>query len=211
VVWIQDLASGQRFAAANFKGSNSGPAWSPDGNRLAVVLTTSGNSEIYVVNAFGGGPQRLTYSQSIDTEPSWTPDGAQILFVSDRSGDPQIYSMPAAGGQATRLTWQGHYNVSPKVSPDGKSFTYIQQAGGSFRVMLQDIGASNGRVVSQDEYDERPSFAPNGRMVLYASYLGGKSVLYAINPDGSSKVKLAVIDGEVQDPAWGPYNNSNSF
>jgi len=209
VVWVQDLATGKRYAAANFKGSNSAPAWSPDSRRLAVVLTGSGNSEIYLINALGGAAQRLTYSSAIDTEPTWTPDGAQIVFVSDRSGGPQIYSMSVNGGDATRLTWQGSYNVSPRVAPDGKSFAYIQRAGGGFRVMLQSFGSSDARVLSQDPYNERPSFAPNGRMVLYASVVGGKSVLYAATPDGSSKVKLAVLDGEVQDPAWGPYNNSN--
>lgn len=209
VVWVQDLATGQRRAVANFKGSNSAPAWSPDGQTLAVVLTTSGNSEIYLVNASGGTPRRLTYSDAIDTEPAWTPDGSRLLFVSDRSGGPQIYSMAVAGGAASRLTWQGAYNVSPRVSPDGQRFTYIQRQGGGFRVMMQEMGSAEARVISQDPYNERPSFAPNGRMVLYASNQGGRSVLYAATPDGGSKVKLAVIDGEVQDPAWGPYNDSH--
>jgi TolB protein len=209
VVWVQDLATGRRNAAANFKGSNSAPSWSPDGRTLAVVLTTSGSSQIYLVSPQGGVPRRLTYSGAIDTEPSWSPDGSQILFVSDRSGGPQIYRMAASGGAATRLTWQGSYNVSPRVSPDGKRFTFIQRQGGAFRVMMQDIGSADARVISQDPYNERPSFAPNGGMVLYASLQGGRSVLYAATPDGGSKVKLAVIDGEVQDPAWGPYNNSN--
>jgi TolB protein len=209
VVWVQDLATGRRSAVANFKGSNSAPAWSPDGHTLAVVLTTSGNSEIYLVNASGGAPRRLTYSGSIDTEPSWTPDGARLLFVSDRSGGPQIYSMASSGGEAKRLTWQGSYNVSPRVSPDGQQFTYIQRAGGAFRVMLQELGSGEARVVAQDPYNERPSFAPNGSMVLYASTQGGRSVLYAATPDGGSKVRLAVINGEVQDPSWGPFNQAN--
>jgi len=209
VVWVQDLQTGKRFAVADYKGSNSAPAWSPDGSRLAVVLTTTGNSEIYLVSANGGSRQRLTYSNAIDTEPTWAPDGSKILFVSDRSGGPQIYSMPVSGGEATRMTWQGSYNVSPKISPDGKRFTYIQRTGGNFRVMMQDIGVDNPRAISQDAYDERPSFAPNGSMVLYASDLGGRSVLYAATPDGSSKVRLGVINGEIQDPAWGPFNVSN--
>jgi TolB protein len=204
VVWVQDLATGRRYAAANFKGSNSGPAWSPDGSRLAVVLTSSGNSEVYVLN--GGTPHRLTYSDAIDTEPSWSPDGAKILFVSDRTGGPQIYSMSADGGPAKRLTWQGGYNVSPKLSPDGSTLAYIQRQGGGFRVMMQDMATGDVRVLSSDPYNERPSFAPNGQMVLYASQQGGQSVLYAATLDGSSKVKLAVLNGEVQDPAWGPFD-----
>jgi TolB protein len=208
VVWVQDLATGRRYAAANFKGSNSGPAWSPDGGRLAVVLTLTGNSEIYQLGANGGTPRRLTFSGGIDTEPSWSPDGAQLLFVSDRAGGPQIYAMAADGGAVRRLTWQGNYNVSPRLSPDGKTLAYIQRQGGSFRVMMQDMGTGDARVLSSDLYDERPSFAPNGQLVLYASQQGGQSVLYAATLDGTSKARLAVLNGEVQDPAWGPFDSN---
>nr|WP_215780310.1 Tol-Pal system beta propeller repeat protein TolB [Paludibacterium sp. B53371] len=207
VVWVQDLATGKRHAAANFKGSNSAPAWSPDGSKLAVVLTTTGNSELYLVGPDGGTPRRLTFSDAIDTEPSWSADGSQILFVSDRAGGPQIYSMAAAGGAATRLTWQGSYNVSPRLSPDGKTLAYIQRQAGAFRVMMQDMTSGDTRVLSSDPYNERPSFAPNGQMVLYASVQGGQSVLYAATLDGANKARLAVLHGEVQDPAWGPFTN----
>ncbi|WP_293237411.1 Tol-Pal system beta propeller repeat protein TolB [Paludibacterium sp.] len=208
VVWVQDLATGRRRAAANFKGSNSGPAWSPDGKQLAVVLTLSGNSEIYLVDAAGGGAaRRLTYSDAIDTEPSWSADGAKIVFVSDRAGGPQIYSMAATGGDATRLTWQGSYNVSPRLSPDGNTLAFIQRQAGAFRVMMQDRANGDVRVLSSDPYNERPSFAPNGQMVLYASVQGGQSVLYAATLDGGNKARLAVLNGEVQDPAWGPFTH----
>ncbi|HJV07438.1 MAG TPA: Tol-Pal system beta propeller repeat protein TolB [Chromobacteriaceae bacterium] len=207
VVWVQDLATGQRHAVANFKGSNSAPAWSPDGSKLAVVLTTSGNSQVYLVNADGGPARRLTYSDAIDTEPTFSPDGSQVYFVSDRSGGPQLYRVATSGGQPQRVTWDGHYNVSPKVSPDGKSLTYIRKEGGRFRVMLKDLTTGDSHVLSEAGYNERPSYAPNSSMVLYASEVGGKSVLYAATPDGSSKVKLGVINGDVQDPAWGPFNH----
>lgn len=206
VVWVQDLGSGQRRAVANFKGSNSAPAWSPDGRQLAVVLTTSGNSQIYVIDANGGGARRVTHSNAIDTEPVWSPDGSQLYFVSDRAGGPQIYVQPVAGGTPRRLSWDGSYNVSPKVSPDGRTLSYIRREGGQFRVVVQDLASGDNRVLSSGAYNERPSFAPNGRMVLFASDEGGRSVLYAAAPDGSSKVRLAVINGDVQDPAWGPFN-----
>lgn len=207
VVWVQDLTTGQRRAVGNFKGSNSAPAWSPDGTRLALTLTLSGNSQIYVMNANGGSPHRVTYSEAIDTEPTWAPDGNSLLFVSDRSGSPQIYRVAAQGGEAKRLTWQGNYNVSPKVSPDGRSFTYIRRGGGRFRVMVQDIGSNDARVLSEGAFNERPSFAPNNQMVLYASEQGGRSVLYAVQPESGSRIRLGTVEGNVQDPAWGPFNS----
>jgi len=206
VVWVQDLSTGERRAVGNFKGSNSAPAWSPDGSKLALTLTLSGNSQVYVLDANGGSPRRVTFSGAIDTEPAWTPDGASLLFVSDRTGSPQIYRVAADGGNPQRLTWQGGYNVSPKVAPDGRSFTYIRREGGRFRVMVQDFGSSDSRVLSEAAYNERPSFAPNNQMVLYASEQGGQSVLYAIQPESGSRIKLGTVEGNVQDPAWGPFN-----
>ncbi len=204
VVWVQDLGSGQRRVLANYRGSNSAPAWRPDGQALAVVLTTSGNSQIYLVGADGGSPRRLTRSGAIDTEPDFSPDGSRIAFVSDRSGGPQVYVMPAAGGEPQRVSWQGSYNVSPRFSPDGRSLTYMRREGGRFRVVVHDLASNDARVVSDEVYGESPSFAPNGRMVLFASDAGARSVLWASSPDGTSKVRLGTVSGEVQDPAWGP-------
>ena len=82
----------------------------------------------------------------------------------------------------------------------------MRRDGGRFRVVVQDLATGDARVVSDESFGESPSFAPNGRMVLFASEQGGKSVLWASSPDGGSKVRLGVIDGEVQDPAWGPFN-----
>ncbi len=91
VVWSQDVGSGQRRAIANFTGSNSAPAWSPDGQTLAVTLSRDGGSQIYLMDREGGNVRRITNSTAIDTEPVFTPDGKAIYFVSDRGGSPQIY------------------------------------------------------------------------------------------------------------------------
>ena len=144
IVYVQNLASGTRQVASNYKGSNSAPAWSPDGRRLAVVLTKDGLSQIYLVNADGSNPVRLTSSPSIDTEPFFSPDGQYVLFTSDRGGSPQIYRVSVGGGQPERLTFDGSYNVSPRYSPDGKSFTFIQRNGGQFNVAVQDTASPAG-------------------------------------------------------------------
>ena len=90
VVYVHTLATGQRKAVANFKGSNSAPAWSPDGSSLAVALTIDGLSQIYLSPSDGSGsPKRLTSSSSIDTEPVFSPDGRSLYFTSDRGGSPQ--------------------------------------------------------------------------------------------------------------------------
>lgn len=203
-VYLQSLQSGKREVLANFKGSNSAPAWAPDGRRLCVVLTRDGNSQLYLINADGSGLQRLSHSSAIDTEPSWSADGNWILFTSDRSGSPQIYRMPATGGEAVRLTFEGSYNVSPHFSPDGKSFVFIQRRDGRFHVALQDLATGQAQLLTDTPMDESPSFAPNGRMIIYATETGGRGVLAAVSSDGSVKQRLSVQSGDVREPAWGP-------
>lgn len=208
VVYVQSLTTGQRNAVANFLGSNSAPAWAPDGRRLAVVLTKDGSSQIYSISAEGGGAaQRLTTSSGIDTEPNFSPDGQWLLFTSDRGGSPQIYRMPASGGQAQRLTFEGNYNVSPRHSPDGKSFTFIQRQGSRFSVAVQDFASRQIQLLTDGAVDESPSFAPNGRMILYASETKGRGILAAVSSDGRVRQRFTDGGGDVREPAWGPLIN----
>ena len=204
VVYVHDLASGRRHVAANFKGSNSAPAWSPDGKQLAVVLTKDGSSQLYVVNADGSGVRRIATSSGIDTEPRWAPDGQYIYFTSDRGGSPQIYRTASSGGNTERVTFEGSYNVTPRLSPDGKSMAFITRNNGRFQLALMDLASKQTQILTDSTKDESPSFAPNGRMILYATEIGGRGVLAAVSSDGRVKQKLSVQAADVREPAWGP-------
>jgi TolB protein len=204
VVYVHDLVSGRRHVAANFKGSNSAPAWSPDGKRLAVVLTKDGGSQLYLVNADGSGVNRLASSSGIDTEPRFAVDGSAIYFTSDRGGSPQIYRIPSSGGTAERVTFEGTYNVTPRPSPDGKSLAFIARHNGRFQLALMDLATKQTQILTDSAKDESPSFAPNGRMILYATEVGGRGVLAAVSADGRVKQKLSVLAADIREPAWGP-------
>jgi TolB protein len=207
VIYVHSLASGQRTVVANFKGSNSAPAWSPDGRRLAIVLSKDGNSQIYSVSADGNASsvQRLSQSGGIDTEPRFAPDGS-IYFTSDRGGSPQIYRMAGNGGDAQRVTFEGSYNVSPRPSPDGKSLAFITRREGRFQLAVMDLASRQVQVLTDSTKDESPSFAPNSRMILIATEIGGRGVLSAISSDGRIKQRLSIAAGDVREPAWGPFN-----
>lgn len=205
VIFVQSLVTGQRQVLANFKGNNSAPSWSPDGTRLAIVLTHSANSQIYIINGDGTGLRQLTFSNAIDTEPRWSPDGKWVYFTSDRGGSPQIYRMSTLGGDARRVTFDGDYNVSPHLSPDGMLLTYIRREAGSFRVAQQDLASGQVQILSESTADESPSFAPNGRMILYATSINGRGVLAIVSADGRTKQRLSEAGGDVREPAWGPW------
>jgi TolB protein len=206
VVYTQDIRSGARRAVANFKGSNSAPAYTPDGRSLAVVLSLGGRSQIYRIPSGGGQPQQLTQSGSIATEPVFTPDGAQLVFVSDREGSAQIYVSASDGSGQRRLSYGGGYNVSPAISPDGKTLAYIAQHGDSFELWVQDLAGGNARKLGNGPDDARPSFAPNGQILLYAARgENGGEVLKTVSLDGSVRTTLSGAGAQVREPAWGPW------
>ena len=205
VVYVHSLLDGKRHVAANFKGSNSAPAWSPDGSKLAVALSREGGSQLFLISPDGSGVRRLASSGGIDTEPVFSPDGQTIYFTSDRGGSPQIYRMPVGGGEAQRVTFEGSYNVSPRISRDGKSLAYITRNNGKFQVALLDLATRQVQILTDSERDESPSFAPNGRMILLATMIGGRGVLSAVSSDGRVKQRLSVSAGDVREPAWGPF------
>ena len=206
VVYVHDLASGQRKAVAKFKGSNSAPAWSHDGRSLAVTLTRDGGSQIYQVSADGGeSARRLTQSSSIDTEPVYSPDGQFLYFTSDRGGAPQIYRMPSNGGAASRVTFGSSYNVSPRISPDGQQMAYVTQRNGRFLIALKDLQSGDETLLTDTGEEESPSFAPNGQWVMYTTRAGGREYLMAVSTDGRVKQRLSSSTSSVREPAWGPY------
>ncbi|MDR3300586.1 MAG: Tol-Pal system beta propeller repeat protein TolB [Candidatus Accumulibacter sp.] len=205
VIYMHSLVSGQRVVVANFKGSNSAPAWSPDGRKLAVTLSKDSGSQIYLINADGSGAQRLSTGSSINTEPFFAPDGQTLYFTSDRGGSPQIYSTGLNGGDVRRMTFEGSYNVSPRISPDGRTMAFITRGDGAFRLAVMDLASRQIQILTDSVKDESPSFAPNNRMILIATEVGGRGVLSAVSVDGRIKQRLSIPAGDVREPAWGPY------
>jgi TolB protein len=208
VIYVHELATGRRTVLSNQKGNNSAPAWSPDGRSLAIALSKDGNTQIYRINADGTGLRRLTRGYSIDTEPQWAPDGKSIYFTSDRGGSPQIYRMSTEGegdGGAQRVTFKLGFVTSPRISPDGKNLVYVARVGGAYRLHLQDLASGEVMALSDGNRDETPTFAANGRYVLFAARNGGKPVLMAVSIDGKNKQVLSLPGADIREPAWGPF------
>ena len=208
VIYVHELATGRRIALSNQKGNNSAPAWSPDGRKLAISLSKDGNTQIYSINADGTGLQRLTRGNTIDTEPQYSADGRYIYFTSDRGGNPQIYRMSAEGEQAEgvkRVTFKQGFVTSPRISPDGKFLAYIANIGGAYRLYILNLATGDAQALTDGTSDESPSFAANGRYVLYSTKVGGKRVLAAVSVDGNSKQVLSIPGSDVRQPSWGPF------
>ncbi len=205
VVYVHDVATGRRRLIANFRGSNSAPAWAPDGRTLAVTLSRDGGSQLYTIDANGGEPRRLMQSSGIDTEPVFSSDGRTIYFVSDRGGAPQIYRVPVGGGSAERVTFSGNYNISPSISPDGKWLAFISRVGGAFKLHVMDLASGAVNAITDTTADESPSFAPNSRLLVYATQQQGREALMTTTLDGKIKARLAGQAGDIREPDWGSF------
>ena len=203
-IFEQDLRTGKRDLIASFPGINGAPAWSPDGTQMALVLSKDGNPEIYVMDMGTRRMRRLTNSLGIDTEPSWSPDGRSIIFTSDRGGSPQIYRISARGGRAERLSFEGSYNARASYSADAKSIAMVHGTGNRFQIAVLNLQNRAMQVLTDGPLDESPSFAPNGRIIIYAAEEKNRGVLAEVSVDGRVKQRLSAREGDAREPAWAP-------
>lgn len=204
-IYIQDVLTGKRDRISAFEGINSAPDWSPDGSKLAMTLSKDGNTEIYIMNLNSKRLQRITRHGGIDTEPTWSPDGQKLAFTSDRSGGPQIYEINVAGGKPKRISFEGKYNARPAYSPDGKYITLVHAVSGSYRIGLLNLQNGTINTLTDAKLDESPSFAPNGGMIIYSTTGVRGAQLAAVSTDGRIHQRLGLQQGNVREPAWGPF------
>lgn len=205
-IFIQEILTGKRQSISSSAGINGAPAWSPDGRRMAMTLSHKGNPDIYIYDMASKRFTQLTTNTAIDTEPSWSPDGSHILFTSDRGGKPQLYRIPVLGGKPSRITYEGDYNARGIYSPDGRYIAMVHGRDKRYRIALLDLRTDQLSILTDGNLDESPSFAPNGRILLYATARGDTGVLSAVSVDGRSQHRLVSKDGDVREPAWSPYN-----
>ena len=199
------MGTGKRQLISYYPGLNGAPAWSPDGSRLAMVLSKSGSPDIWVLDLDSGRLTRITRSFAIDTEPVWSPDGSAIVFTSDRGGKPQLYRITLRSGKVERLTFEGGYNARAAWSPDGKFLAMVHGEKGQYHIAVLELATGALRVLTDTPLDESPSFAPNGSMIIYATEVGRKGVLSAVSVDGRVHQRLKLEEGDAREPAWSPY------
>jgi TolB protein len=174
-------------------------------------LSKDGNPEIYIRDVATGSLQRITRHSAIDTEPAWSPDGRYLVFTSDRAGGPQIYQMDLDRRELKRLTYEGNYNARPSYSVDGKRITLVTRQRGRYHVAVLALNNLSLQVLTDSQLDESPSFAPNGRMIIYATGLRGKGVLASVSADGRVRQSYKFEQGDVREPAWSPYNQQLKY
>ena len=204
-IYLQDVATGQRRIVTDYPGVNGAPAFSPDGKNLAVVLTKTGYPKIYLVNIANNKSTQLTHGWAMDTEPHFTHDGQSLIFTSNRGGGPQIYEMNLVSKHIKRLTYTGNYNARASITPNGQDLIMLHRSDGMYNIAMQNLTNGQLDVLTQNGYDQSPSVAPNGQMIVYATKYGGRGILAMVSTDDKVKLRLPARGGDVREPAWSPF------
>ena len=204
-LFVYDLGSGrQRLLVPNVN-LTFAPRFSPDGRWILFTMSTAGNADIYRVPAGGGAPQQLTRSPGIDTGGSYSPDGSRIVFESDRGGSQQLYVMNADGSNQQRISFGGGRYATPVWSPRGDLIAFTRIGGGAFRIGVMSPSGSGERLLTEAWGDEGPSWAPNGRVLMYfrSAQGSGRTEVWSVDLTGVNERRVPTPqDGS--DPDWGP-------
>jgi len=212
-VYLFNLTSGHQTVLGEFAGMTFSPRFSPDGGSVIMAVTTSSGSDIVSVDLGSRASRRLTDSGSIDVSPCYSPDGTQIAFASDRGGDQQIYVMGSGGGNATRISFGNGRYATPVWSPRGDLIAFTRYAGdtSNFAIGVMHPDGSGERILSESWAVEGPTFAPNGRVIMFwretrardARGSGFSSRLVSVDITGFNE-RVAETPTDASDPAWSP-------
>jgi TolB protein len=204
-ICVYSSASDKLISFPRYRGTNSSPAWSPDGSQVAFMSSQGGDPEIYVVNPDGSHLQRLTFAVGVNTSPTWNPKtGKQIVFVSDRGGDPALYEANSDGSNVEKIDLPDMgYSVDPSWSPNGQLLAFSwRRPNGNYDIYVMDIVSHQLVELTKDEgRNERPCWAPDGRHLVFESTRTGTRQIWSMLADGSEPHQLT-FKGESESPSW---------
>jgi len=203
-LFLLDTGTGQVKQIISQSGLNFGADWHPEGRELLVSLSRGGNPEIYRIRPDGRTIKRLTVSKAIEISPSWAPGGRDLVFTSDRTGSPQLYIIDSDGAGRRRLTFEGRYNDSAVWSPRGDKIAYATREENITQIVVMKSTGEERRIVTDGRWRncEDPSWAPDGRHLVFASDRSGVFKLYIYDDEEGSFRQLTFGDDPDISPAW---------
>jgi TolB protein len=209
-VFLFDILTGQHESLGDFPGMTFAPRFSPDGNSVIFSLSTGGGSQIYTMDLSTHHVTQITDTTAIDTSPCYSPDGKYITFNSDRGGTQQLYVMNADGTNVQRISFGTGRYATPVWSPRGDLIAFTKFVGGTFSIGVMAPDGSGERILTNGYLVEGPTWAPNGRVLMFfrqdpgdSAGRGGSTRLYSIDLTGANEREV-ITRQDASDPAWSP-------
>ncbi len=207
-VYLLDIETGTQEVVGNFPGMTFAPRFSPDGKKIIMSFAKDGNSDIYTMDLETRVVERITENSAIDTSPSFSPDGKFISFNSDRSGLQQIYVMRSDGSNIKRITFGNGIYGTPVWSPRGDLIAFTKMRKGKFYIGVMRTDGSGERLLTENFYQEAPSWSPNGRVLMFYRETksgpqgkGFSAKLWSIDITGYNERKVST-ETDASDPSW---------
>ena len=207
-VYLLDIETGVQEVVGDFPGMTFAPRFSPDGKKIIMSFAENGNSEIYTMNLDTRVVEKITDHTSIDTSPSYSPDGKYICFNSDRSGLQQIYVMRSDGSNVKRITFGKGLYGTPVWSPRGDLIAFTKVHKNRFYIGVMRADGSGERLLTENFYQEAPSWSPNGRVLIFyretktdSEGKGFSAKLWSIDLTGYNE-RMIETETDGSDPSW---------
>ena len=207
-VYLLDIETGTQEVVGDFPGMTFAPRFSPDGKKIIMSFAKDGNSDIYTMDLENRIVERITNHPSIDTSPSYSPDGKYITFNSDRSGYQQIYTSNSDGSNVKRISFGNGLYGTPVWSPRGDLIAFTKLHKGKFFIGVMRTDGSGERLLTENFYQEAPSWSPNGRVLIFYRETktnqkgeGFSSKLWSIDLTGYNE-RLVKTETDASDPSW---------
>ena len=204
-ICMYSAASDRLISFPRYRGTNSSPAWSPDGSQIAFMSSQGGDPEIFVSDTDGARLHRITFAAGVSTSPAWNPKtGNQMVFVSDRGGSPVLYLSNSDGSNVEKLNLPDMgYVIDPSWSPNGQLLAFSwRRPSGNYDIYAMDIVSRQLVELTRDAgRNERPSWAPDGRHIVFESTRTGTRQIWSMLADGSQPHQLT-LEGQNESPNW---------
>lgn len=206
-VYIMNLETQQRQQVGDFPGETFAPRYSPDGRRLVMSVSAGATTAIYEVDLGSRQYRQLTQTNGLDTGPCYSPDGRQIVFESDREGTQQLYTMNSDGSGLRRISPVGDGRYSTPVwSPRGDYIAFTKTQSGRFMIGVMRPDGAGERILSSGFHAEGPTWAPNGRVLMFFAEQQGATAgprIKSVDITGYAEQTIAT-PSFASDPAWSP-------